>query len=282
MTKESKMQNTKTDFYVYLHRRADNGQVFYIGKGRLRRSNNKSLRSIHWKRTVAKYGYWIEKPQENMKEEDALLLEMWLIAKYLHLGYRLCNKTLGGDGCLGMTMSDETRRKSGAKNIGRKWTEERRLAQMEKAKGRKMSEESRKKMSIIAKERGFANRKISDRIVTSSEGKTYKSLMDARKDMAARFGFSEKSGNIGLCCNGSRGNAFGLNWAYGSERPKPPVGTRGRVIIEKTTGNYYKSASDFATCAKLIGVFIDGRTVTECLKDRRQYKGFEWSYLDED
>lgn len=281
MTKESKLKNTKTDFYVYIHRRADNGQVFYIGKGRLRRSNNKSLRSTHWKRTVAKYGYWIERPQENMKEEDALLLEMWLIAKYLHLGYRLCNKTLGGDGCLGMAMSDETRRKSGAKNIGRKWTEERRLAQMEKAKGRKMSESFKEKMSTIAKERGFANRKIPDRMVTSSEGKTYKSLLDARKDMAARFGFSEKSGNIGLCCNGTRNNAFGLNWAYGSERPKPPVGTKGRVIIEKTTGAYFKSAKSFSALVGLKGITVDCGTVLRCIKENRAYKGFSWGFIDD-
>lgn len=57
------------DYYVYIHRRADNGQVFYIGKGRLRRANNKSLRSIFWKRLVSKYGYWIEKTQENMSEK---------------------------------------------------------------------------------------------------------------------------------------------------------------------------------------------------------------------
>lgn len=268
----------KDDFYVYIHRRADNGQVFYIGKGRLRRSNNRSSRSIFWKRLVSKYGYWVEKPQENMREDEALLLEMWLIAKYKHLGYRLCNKTLGGDGCLGMMMSDEARRKCGEKNIGRKWSEERKIAQSIRLKGRKMSEDHKNKMSKIAKSRGFDNRKIPDRPVTSSEGVTYKSLIEARKDMAKRFGFSEKSGNIGLCCKGDRLNAFGLNWAYGDEKPSPAIGSKGRVIQELTTGLFYKSISDF--CKNNDG--FCKKKVKKCIDQGVFFKGLKWKYIDED
>lgn len=281
MTKESEMIK-KSDFYVYIHRRADNGQVFYIGKGRLRRSNNKSLRSIHWKRTVAKYGYWIEKPQQNMTEENALLLEMWLIARYLHLGYKLCNKTLGGDGCLGMKLTEESRKKCGIKNIGRKWSDERKLDQSKRFKGVKRSDEAKKKMSEIAKKRGFKNRKISDRPVTSSEGKTYKSLMDARRDMEARFGFSPKGGNIGTCCRGERNNAFGLNWAYGAQAPKPPTGSNGRVIKELTTNSYFRSATHFSNYARdELSIIIDGRTIAKCIRENRAYKGFKWGYIDE-
>ena len=266
------------DYYVYIHRMADNRQVFYIGKGRLRRSNNKSSRSIFWKRVVAKHGYLVEKTQTNMKEDDALLLEMWLIAKYKHLGYRLCNKTLGGDGCLGMTMSDESKKKCGEKNIGRKWSDERKRKQSERLKGKKMNDVHRLKMSIIAKSRGFPNRKICDRVVTSSEGVTYSSLLEARKDMAKRFGFSDKSGNIGLCCNGSRSSAFGLNWSYGEDKPNAPIGSKGRVIQEITTGIFYKSIRDF--CSKVGGVSKEA--VKNHIQTKTSFNGYRWRYIDED
>lgn len=270
------------DYYVYIHRRADNGQVFYIGKGRLRRANNKSLRSVFWKRLVSKYGYWVEKTQENMSEKDALLLEMWLIAKYMHLGYRLCNRTLGGDGCLGMSMSDESKRKCGIKNIGRKLSKEHIEKLREINRNRVLTKEQRDNLSIKAKLRGFPSRKISDKEVTSSEGITYKSLMDARRDMEERLGFSSKSANIGLCCSGDRGNAFGLNWSYGREIPNPPYGTIGRPIIETNTGKVYKSASQFSDIIRdTQGFKVDGRTVLRCIKEKRQYKGFNWRFLDE-
>ena len=47
-------------FYVYVHKRNDNGSIFYVGKGKGYRSKSKSGRSKHWFNIVNKHGYTIE------------------------------------------------------------------------------------------------------------------------------------------------------------------------------------------------------------------------------
>lgn len=89
-------------FYVYIHTRLDNGKVFYVGKGSGYRAFDKSGRNIYWNRVANKAGWVTSIVQDNMKEEDSYLLEMWLIAKFRHNGVRLCNITDGGEGGQGI------------------------------------------------------------------------------------------------------------------------------------------------------------------------------------
>lgn len=69
------------DYYVYLHRRATDNSIFYVGKGSGRRAwSNK--RSEHWHRVVAKYGLIVEVYRTGLQEWYAYELEEELILLY--------------------------------------------------------------------------------------------------------------------------------------------------------------------------------------------------------
>lgn len=89
------------NYYVYLHRKATNGEVFYVGKGSGNRAWSKGNRSKFWKDTANKYGFTVEIYIVNVQEWYAYEVERELIAYY---GRRdkgtgtLVNMTNGGGG----------------------------------------------------------------------------------------------------------------------------------------------------------------------------------------
>jgi hypothetical protein len=124
--------------YVYIHKRKDNNQPFYVGVGgllsfdnyqRANANNWKGLRnrSEFWKNIVNKFGFIVEIVLDNCTKKEAFLEEVRLIKLYgrqdISTGI-LVNHTAGGEGRI--DSSDELKKKCGAKNIGRKWTEDRR------------------------------------------------------------------------------------------------------------------------------------------------------------
>lgn len=133
-----------TGFYVYLHRRADNGCVFYVGKGTGNRIHS-TKRNQHWKRVSLKHGYTVEIVQDQMQEWWAFELEKELIS---YCGRKnLCNMTDGGEGLAGLKFSEEHKRKIGDAHKGKSKPvhviEAAKLANI----GRKLSDEHRKKLS---------------------------------------------------------------------------------------------------------------------------------------
>lgn len=132
-------------FYIYVHRRADTGDVFYIGKGSGRRAWATQYRTEYWRRVKDKYGIVIEILERFEKEEDAFRHEMFLIAHHRAVGARLCNITNGGEGASGNVMPDAAKIAISKAKLGRKRppeTEETRLRKSESAKGRRMSPEA--------------------------------------------------------------------------------------------------------------------------------------------
>lgn len=106
--------------YVYLHRKADSGAVFYVGKGSLRRSMKyyerafgDHSRNLWWRNIVAKHGFAVEILAHFVDDAAAQSFERELIAKYgradLKLG-PLVNLTDGGDGHAGLVLSDKRRK----------------------------------------------------------------------------------------------------------------------------------------------------------------------------
>lgn len=102
-------------FYVYIHKRADDGQVFYVGKGNGYRAWSKS-RNKWWHRVVKKYGHTVEIVKEYPTEQEAHAAEIELIAFYRLSGALLVNLTDGGEGCIGRVVSAEVRAKLKASN----------------------------------------------------------------------------------------------------------------------------------------------------------------------
>lgn len=132
-------------FYVYVHRRADTGEVFYIGKGSGRRAWATQYRTDYWRRVRDKYGIVIEILEWFDKEEDAFRNEKVLIAHHRAMGARICNITDGGEGATGNVMPESAKIAISKAKLGRKRppeTEETRLRKSESAKGRRMSPEA--------------------------------------------------------------------------------------------------------------------------------------------
>lgn len=106
------------DFYVYLHRRLDTMEVFYVGKGSKDRAwvLNGRIRNkrSHWANIAKKHGVYIEIVQDCLQEWYALELEISLISYYgrsdLKLG-KLTNKTDGGESGFGIIFTEATRAK---------------------------------------------------------------------------------------------------------------------------------------------------------------------------
>jgi len=109
-------------FCTYAHVRADDGRVFYIGKGTVRDKRHAKLRgrNIVWKRIAEKHGVRVELLAYWATEMEAFAHEKFLIQCFRDLGYTLANLTDGGDGVSGWTASLETRKRLSEAQKGRK------------------------------------------------------------------------------------------------------------------------------------------------------------------
>ena len=68
---------------VYLHRRNDTNEIFYIGIGRNKhRAGKKTNRNSYWNNIVNKYGFTKEILFSNISWEEAIKQEIRLINKY--------------------------------------------------------------------------------------------------------------------------------------------------------------------------------------------------------
>lgn len=134
-------------FYTYIHRRADDGKVFYVGKGQRNRSHSIKGRTARWIRTAAKHGLIIEIVATFERESDALDHEKALIAKYRAEGPHLCNLTDGGEGTSGYKYTEEQRRKNAERGMGRKQSAETIAKRVARLVGLKRSDEARAKIS---------------------------------------------------------------------------------------------------------------------------------------
>lgn len=102
---------------VYLHKRKDNKEVFYVGIGKeKKRAFVVENRSNIWKRYINKHEYFVEILIEDISWKEACEIEKELIRFYgrRDLGFgELLNLTDGGDGSLGRKHTDEAKKKIG-------------------------------------------------------------------------------------------------------------------------------------------------------------------------
>jgi hypothetical protein len=199
------------DFYVYLHKKSSNGDVFYVGKGSGNRAWRFNQRSKLWKNIVKKHGVTVEIFESSIQEWYAFELEINLIAYYgrMQLGEgKLINFTDGGDGTSGWVPSEETKIKmSIAQNeksvsdkkraamIGRKkpaWhskkigdaqkgkiiSAETRSKLSASLKGRKTSEETRQKL-IFAQNKPETIQKRKDNLIGKKHTQEHKDAISA-------------------------------------------------------------------------------------------------------
>lgn len=134
-----------SDHYVYIHKRASDSTVFYIGKGCRRRAWATSGRNQVWKNIVAKHGVVVYIAHSGLSENCAFTLERILVAA--NRIACIANLVDGGGGTCGMRHTEESRARIGAANKGKIMTLKA-LTNLQACRtGRKIKEATRLKMS---------------------------------------------------------------------------------------------------------------------------------------
>ncbi len=162
---------------VYLHKRLDNNEVFYVGIGKtLHRSKSKERRNPYWHNIVNKYNYNIEIYKENITWEEACNIEIELIKKYGRKNNntgKLVNMTDGGEGSLGRKQKESTKLKISLANKGNKTR-----------KGQKNSTSTREKISKSKLGKEIKSRK---KVIDTSTGIIYNSPLELCKIINMKY-----------------------------------------------------------------------------------------------
>lgn len=151
---EDSQTASRCKFFTYLHSRADDGAVFYVGKGTLPRSESANPRSDWWKRVVAKHGLKVERLCVHT-EKEALELEVFLISEFRKSGIPLVNLTNGGDGTSGYKYTDADRAKASAAQRGKKMHPEtlKKLIAVNTGKAQSAESKEKKRLALLGRPR---------------------------------------------------------------------------------------------------------------------------------
>lgn len=200
---------------VYIHRRKDNNSIFYVGMGTPKRVKSKSHRNNHWKNIVSKHGYYYEVVANELSQEDAYELEMFLIdelgRKDLEKG-DLVNMTDGGDGC---SVWNEAR----TKNMIEKNRKNMKSVSQYNSKGEFVN--SYRSISEASKQTSFARQTIRDCV----NGK-----------INTCGGFAWVSSDVKYVHNPNRFDK-GSNAMKGGKNPN------AKIVLNEETGIFYQSLS---------------------------------------
>lgn len=207
------------DFYVYLHRRATTGEVFYVGKGRGKRAKVSTKRSKHWHAIVAKHGLIIEFVAVGLREWYALELETELISYYgrLDLGEGpLINLCDGGEGLSGHKPSLETRAKRSlaVKGFTHSLATRARLSSLKK--GRRLPHLDRSGCTLTEEHKLKIKKAMVYRQVPliCGNGTVFDSFAEAIIWLKEQGFLKAAYSALRMCCKGKIKQAYGYTWRY--------------------------------------------------------------------
>jgi phage-related protein len=163
-------------FYVYVHMRATDDSVFYVGKGSKYRYTTKQGRNQYWNRIVSKHGFIAEIVKNKLSFDEANAYEIKLIKELKDQGCVLCNLTNGGEGCLGVKKTEQQKALISQKTKGKKRSAKTKAKMIgnKNALGAKRSPETRAKISASKK----GNNNIKGRLVSEE---TRNKIRESRK-----------------------------------------------------------------------------------------------------
>lgn len=209
-------------FYVYLHREADTGRPFYVGKGHGRRAGSSFGRSTWWKRIVAKHGFTMEIMAEGLTESQAFEFEIFAIEHF----DGLCNISSGGQGVC--NPPNWLREKFRQRQLGKSPSPITRQRLSEAHKKRPpFTAEHRANISASARKRGISpeiaakgREKMARPVISEIDGKVYPSIRAAADHYVSITGRDRES--IAVCISdcirttGKRGKrkTCGTTWRY--------------------------------------------------------------------
>ena len=212
------------EFYVYHHKRGDNGRVFYVGKGKGNRAFQVSSRNRWWKFIANKHGFTSEIIATGLSEQEAFALEKAEIAR---IGRdKLCNNSDGGEGPAGACHSEEACvHKSGVMRGVWEASPGRKVAVAEAFRGRwadptyrqKVTEAQRRshQRSEVRAAKVAAMRKSYARPVRCIDtGVDYATIADAVDWLRACGKDKAVTCSISYAASGKRPSAYGHKWQY--------------------------------------------------------------------
>ncbi len=228
------------DYYLYVHRRASDGRVFYVGKGTGYRAWQRgSRRNEHWNRIVAKHGLIVEILETGYQDWYAIEREIALIEFYGR--GNLCNNTDGGEGQSGHIKSQETRKKLSAASKGRKapWCTGDNSHMKTQASKDKMSallkgraqpwmlgdknpmHKQKNKDAVTARCKGVkrpditgANSVLAKKVLCVETGTIFDSGACAARWLKSTGIKSARQSNISSACTGNLRSAYGFQWKH--------------------------------------------------------------------
>jgi len=151
-------------FYTYIHRTADDGRIFYVGKGSGNRAWKPFDRSDWWHKTAKKHGFEVEICAQWKTENEAFEHEKFLILCFNDLGFRLVNLTAGGDGPSGYRHTNESKELM-SRRTKEFWSKEENIQRMKLIRQNQWSTESRTKSSIAQQKRWTEEEKIKHSLI---------------------------------------------------------------------------------------------------------------------
>lgn len=170
------------NFYTYIHKKASDGSVFYVGKGTANRARKPHDRSNWWHKTAEKHGFTFEICAQWGTESEAFEHEKFLIWCFRDMGAALVNLTDGGDGPSGYKHTEKTKallsEKTKAYALNPANQEK---IKATKTKQKQWSEAARKRASLRAKHIWTEEARLKH---SNTLKQTYSS--DAMKDMQKR------------------------------------------------------------------------------------------------
>lgn len=186
-------------FYTYFHTRNDTNAVFYVGKGKGARAQDKACRNPHWNRIVAKCGHTVHIAARWPTEAEAFEHEKFLIACFRDMDVPLCNMTDGGEGMTptaevrlkmrkssALRWSDpEIRKAHGEKTLGRKMPQEEKDRRRISSTGRLHTEASKAKMSAIQSGREISQ-EHREKLRQANLGKTQTAASNAKRSLSLK------------------------------------------------------------------------------------------------
>lgn len=231
------------DFYVYLHRKATTGEIFYVGKGTGDRAwkSGAANRGSYWCRVARKHGLIVEIVADRLQEWYAHELERDLIA--LHgrkdLGYGpLVNLTDGGDGLSGFIFDDQAKAKMSASAQAYRSNQSTRARYSAAARKARSNPEINAKYLALAADQQVRDRMKAGRLAAWSDpeirerqtaairaalsrpiacveaGITFESIASAARWLRETCSPKASIGTLGLAVRGERNTAYGYTWRY--------------------------------------------------------------------
>lgn len=203
---------------VYRHRRLDTNEIFYIGIGSSKqRVNKKQSRNKYWHNITNKTKWCSEILINNITNEEAEELEIFLIKLYGRKkdGGKLCNITKGGKGLTGYKYTQEQKDKVSKRMKGHTVTKETREKIRKSHLGKKLSKYHIEKLRksnlnkiVLLETRLKTSKAVLKLDMNNKIIEEYYSIREAsRKNNIS-------AGHISKVCNNIRKTAGKFKWKY--------------------------------------------------------------------